>query len=153
MKKCCYDFPIYSISYKVGQGFKWKMLNSIFKNVFLRFKSRHLCCGLQHKIIKNKTKKNVPRTTKFHGVETCKNCVIWFEGFLKTLVLITRFFQPWWDRLDKWWFAYFIFSIARAIVLWDISKQFTWIFIRNNYWNIPDTLRNFCPTFQGKKHI
>ena len=37
------------------------------KNLFLKYKSKYLCCGLQNKVIKTP----FSRTTKFHAIEAC----------------------------------------------------------------------------------
>ena len=80
-------------------------------NLFLKYKSKYLCCGFQNKIIKNP----VSRKTKFHAVEACENHVS-LENSVKS-IFSHHSGLSWWDSQAKWDFVYTIFSIAKAIVL------------------------------------
>ena len=64
-----------------------------FKNLSLKCKSKHLCCGFQNNIIKNL----VSWTTKFYTVEACENMFHW-TTLRKELFCIS---QVCWGETDK----------------------------------------------------
>ena len=103
-----------------------------FKNLFLRFKSKYLCCSLQNKIIK----KPISRTKKFQVVGICKICMIWLDG-----------------SQDKVSDGLFYLPYRKGYSLISYLKTFWIDFLRKESVKHNRHLSNFSPTFWAKSTV
>ena len=112
----------------------------LFKNLFVRFKSKYICCSLQNKIIKNSP---TPKEHNWTWLKPGKTALLDWTASWKHFIFITWFSR---GESGERYFVFGVFSIRRAIISCVLWKHFAWIFTKNNY--IPyETLHTPIETF------